>query len=67
MIQDVSRTLKSAQFRHPAVTVCPDDPVKTAARLMQKHRLQRLPVADRDGHLVGIVRLVRRADRLPPQ
>ena len=40
---------------HPAVTVSPDDPVKTAARLMRKHRLQRLPVVDRGGHLAGIV------------
>ena len=40
---------------HPAVTVGPDDPVKTAARLMHKRRLQRLPVVDRDGRLAGIV------------
>src|SRR6201995_5823684 len=36
---------------HPAVTAGPDDLVKTAARLMRKRRLQRLPVVDRDGHL----------------
>ena len=40
---------------HRAVTVGPDDPVKTAARLMHKRRLQRLPVVDRDGRLAGIV------------
>ena len=40
---------------HPAVTVGPHDPVKTAARLMRKQRLQRLPVVDRDGRLAGIV------------
>ena len=40
---------------HPAVTVGPDDPVTTAARLMRKQRLQRLPVVDRDGRLAGIV------------
>ena len=39
----------------PAVTAGPDDPVKTAARLMRKQRLQRLPVVDRDGRLAGIV------------
>jgi CBS-domain-containing membrane protein len=39
----------------PAVTVGSDDLVKTAARLMHKHRLQRLPVVDRDGRLAGIV------------
>jgi CBS domain-containing protein len=40
---------------YPPVTISPDDPVKTAARLMHKHRLQRLPVVDRDGRLAGIV------------
>jgi CBS domain-containing protein len=39
----------------PAVTMSPDDPVQTAARVMHSHRLQRLPVVDRDRRLVGIV------------
>ena len=39
----------------PAVTISPDDLVRTAARLMQSHRVQRLPVTDRDGRLEGIV------------
>ena len=37
----------------PAVTVSADDLVKTAAGLMHKHRLQRLPVVDRDGRLAS--------------
>jgi len=40
---------------HPAVTISPDDLVQTAARVMHSHRLQRLPVVDRDGRLEGIV------------
>ena len=40
---------------HPAVTVSPDEPVQTAARLMHSHRLQRLPVVDLDGRLAGII------------
>ena len=40
---------------HPAVTVSPDDLVQTAARVMRSHRLQRLPVVDREGRLEGIV------------
>jgi predicted transcriptional regulator len=40
---------------HPAVTIGPDDLVRTAARLMQSRRVQRLPVVDRDGRLEGIV------------
>lgn len=39
----------------PAVTVSPDDLVRTAARVMQSRRVQRLPVVDRDGRLEGIV------------
>ena len=39
----------------PAVTVSPDELVKTAAGLMRKRRLQRLPVVDHDGRLAGIV------------
>ena len=40
---------------HPAVTVGPDELVRTAARLMSSLKLQRLPVVDRGGHLVGII------------
>ena len=40
---------------HPAVTVGPDDLVKAAARVMYSLKLERLPVVDCDGHLVGIV------------
>ena len=39
----------------PAVTISPGELVKTAAALMRKRRLQRLPVVDHDGHLAGIV------------
>jgi CBS domain-containing protein len=39
----------------PAVTTGPDELVARAARLMYSLRLQRLPVADHDGRLAGIV------------
>jgi CBS domain-containing protein len=39
----------------PAVTVGPDETVEHAARLMYSHGLKRLPVADADGRLIGIV------------
>jgi CBS domain-containing protein len=39
----------------PAVTVPPHATLSEAARLMARHRVKRLPVADRDGNLVGIV------------
>ena len=44
-----------ALMTHPAVTVGPDEPVRGAARLMHTLKLQRLPVVDRAGRLVGIV------------
>jgi len=40
---------------HPAVTIGPDARVRDAARLMHSLRLQRLPVVDPGGHLVGVV------------
>jgi CBS domain-containing protein len=39
----------------PAVTIGPDDAVRTAARLMFSRRIKRLPVVDKDGRLIGIV------------
>jgi len=39
----------------PAVTTSPDELVSSVARLMSRHKLRRVPVADRQGHLVGIV------------
>jgi CBS domain-containing protein len=39
----------------PAVTIHPDAPVGSAARLLNSHHLRRLPVVDPGGHLLGIV------------
>jgi CBS domain-containing protein len=39
----------------PAVTIGPDEPVTSAARLMYDQRVKRLPVIGADGRLVGIV------------
>jgi len=39
----------------PAVTISPDDTLEQAARLMYVRRVKRLPVADADNHLAGIV------------
>jgi CBS domain-containing protein len=39
----------------PAVTVAPDETVESAARLMRKNKVKRLPVVDADGHLAGII------------
>jgi CBS domain-containing protein len=39
----------------PAVVIGPDEPASTAARLMSRRKLRRLPVVDRNGHLMGIL------------
>jgi CBS domain-containing protein len=39
----------------PAITIGPDTTIPGAARLMNTHRVRRLPVVDGDGKLVGIV------------
>jgi CBS domain-containing protein len=38
-----------------AVTVHPDDSIEAAVHLLMKHGFGRLPVVDRENHLVGIV------------
>jgi CBS domain-containing protein len=40
---------------HPAVTTTPDETVESAARLMRKSKVKRLPVVDADGRLAGII------------
>ena len=39
----------------PAITIGPERPVTAAAALMVDRGVNRLPVVDRDGHLVGII------------
>jgi CBS domain-containing protein len=39
----------------PAVTINPDATIPRAARVMDTHRVRRLPVVDQDGKLLGIV------------
>ncbi len=39
----------------PAVTVTPDTPFQTAAKMLREHQFRRLPVVDKNGRLAGIV------------
>jgi CBS domain-containing protein len=41
------------------------DDIDNAVRLMEEHRVRRLPVLDRAGHLVGMVSVVDLSDRMP--
>jgi CBS-domain-containing membrane protein len=45
----------SGLMTSPAVTIGPDALLGTAARLMNQRHIKRLPVADREGKLIGIV------------
>ncbi|WP_338676524.1 CBS domain-containing protein [Streptomyces sp. SCSIO 30461] len=40
---------------HPAITVKADDTITVAARTMAEHRIERLPVVNAEGRLLGIV------------
>ena len=37
------------------VTVTPDTPILTAAKLMLQHRISGLPVVDGSGHVIGVI------------
>lgn len=39
----------------PAITIHPEAPIPSAARVLTTHRISRLPVVDHDGKLIGIV------------
>ena len=51
----IAEATAGALMTHPAVTIGPDELVRTAARLMRSLKLQRLPVVDHAGHLIGII------------
>ncbi|MFF4085975.1 HPP family protein [Streptomyces nigra] len=46
----------------PAVTVHPEQRVAAAVRVMDRHRVDRLPVVDEEDRLIGIIRSVWRVD-----
>jgi CBS domain-containing protein len=53
--QPYVRLTAGALMTSPAITIGPDATIPAAARLMNTHRITRLPVIDDDGKLVGIV------------
>jgi CBS domain-containing protein len=53
--QKVAARLAQEAMTSPAITVEPWQPVERAAALMIDHQVNRLPVVDDDGKLVGIV------------
>ncbi|MFD5619108.1 CBS domain-containing protein [Streptomyces yangpuensis] len=53
--EEAHDTTAEQLMTRPAVTVMKDATIPTAARLMARRHLKRLPVVDGDGHLVGVV------------
>ncbi|MGH2805988.1 MAG: CBS domain-containing protein [Actinomycetota bacterium] len=54
VVEDSSTVVGEIMTR-PVVTVSPEAPAWSAAMLMERHGVKRLPVADEDGKLVGII------------
>ncbi|MEM4331403.1 MAG: CBS domain-containing protein, partial [Candidatus Anstonellales archaeon] len=40
---------------HPIVVTAPDVSLETAAKIMKKNNVRRLPVIDKKGYIVGII------------
>lgn len=51
-------TTKVSDTMTPELIYCyEDEPVREAAKLMERHQIRRLPILNREKHLVGIVSL----------
>jgi len=55
MLKDKSEIQVSEIMSNDVYTVSPSDKVAVAAKLITKHKVNRLPVVDEKGNLVGIV------------
>lgn len=51
----ISHSVVSQAMSHPVFACFPDDNLKTAIVTMAKHRVRRLPVLDKTGHLQGVL------------
>lgn len=62
----ISATTARDAMTTPVLTIGPDETIREAANLMTKHQVNRLPVIDESGQLVGIISradIVRAFDR----
>jgi CBS domain-containing protein len=50
----LGQTVGEVMSKNP-ITVSPDKPLRDAAKLMQDKSVHRLPVLDREGHVIGIL------------
>lgn len=55
MLEDIGSKPVSEIMKWSVYTISPDDSVEDASSIISKHRINRLPVVDEEGKLVGIV------------
>ncbi|MDG6244837.1 MAG: CBS domain-containing protein [Methanolobus sp.] len=55
MLEDIGSKPVSEIMKWSVYTISPEDSVEDASSIISKHRINRLPVVDEDGKLVGIV------------
>lgn len=53
--QDMSRPVSEVMTSENLVTTTQSTNLEEAARILQRHKIEKLPVVDNDGHLVGLV------------
>jgi CBS domain-containing protein len=49
------RRVRLEDIMHPAVSVAPDTPARTALKVLSENRIPGVPVVDADGYLVGFI------------
>jgi len=52
---DLTRNISAYMYRGPIVTVKVGTPLEEAQKILHEHRIEKLPVVDEDGRLVGLI------------
>lgn len=53
--RDLERLVDEVMTKDNLVTTSQSTDLQQAADILQKHKIEKLPVVDKDGHLVGLV------------
>ncbi|MBW4585631.1 CBS domain-containing protein [Aetokthonos hydrillicola Thurmond2011] len=51
----LGQTVGEVMSKNPIITISPEKTVKEAAKIMQDHKVHRLPVLDSEGQVIGIL------------
>ena len=65
--RDPNTTIAESVMTEDPVTCKPDDNVEIALEAMEQHQVRRVPVVDKNGHLVGIIAQADVAIRCDPE